>query len=250
MERFAGRVAVVTGASSGIGANIAKDLAEAGMLVVGVARRKDRLEDLAASLSAKGTKGRLEVVQADLSTVEEVHRVFNWVEDNLGGVSVVINSAGVVATNTIQDLDLSEIQNIVTTNVTAVMASCKEAVSSMKKHDIKDGHIININSVAGHVVINMPGMSYSAYTATKYAVTAMCKGLRFDVQRIPGFKIRVTSISPGDVNTEMAHVIYSSDTPECILQTKDVSSAVMYALACPSSVEITELTIQPTGEMC
>lgn len=250
MERFAGRVAVVTGASSGIGANIAKDLAEAGMLVVGVARRKDRLEDLAASLSAKGTKGRLEVVQADLSTVEEVHRVFNWVEDNLGGVSVVINSAGVVATNTIQDLDLSEIQNIVTTNVTAVMASCKEAVSSMKKHDIKDGHIININSVAGHVVVNIPGMSFSAYTATKYAVTAMCKGLRFDVQRIPGFKIRVTSISPGDVNTEMAHVIYSSDTPECILQTKDVSSAVMYALACPSSVEITELTIQPTGEMC
>ncbi|XP_034231398.1 farnesol dehydrogenase-like [Thrips palmi] len=249
MDRFVGRVAVVTGASSGIGANVAKDLVNAGMVVVGVARRKDRLEGLAASLRASGAKGRLEVVQADLSSVEEVGRVFQWVEDNLGGVSVVVNNAAILAHHPIQDLDLLQIQAIIATNVTAVMAGCKLAISSMKKHNIRDGHVINVNSVTGHMVLGHP-TPVSAYTSTKHAITAMSKALRFDVQLIPGFKIRVTSLSPGTVLTDMVPEQHAKSmmAADCILDTKDVSNAVMYALSCPPSVEITELTIQPTGE--
>ncbi|XP_034253734.1 farnesol dehydrogenase-like [Thrips palmi] len=250
MERFAGRVAVVTGASAGIGACIASDLAKAGMVVVGVARRRDRLQDLAASLKACGATGRLEAVQADLSSVEEVRRVFQWVEDNLGAVSVLVNNAAVIHHKPTQELDLTKIQNIIATNLTAVTVGCKEAIGSMKKHDIKDGHIITINSVAGHVVINSPLMSLSLYSSTKHAITALCRGVRFDVQRIPGFKIRVTSLSPGAVDTDMLprQYVKSFADPERILKPSNVSNAVLYALACPPSVEITELTIQPIGE--
>ncbi|XP_034257041.1 11-beta-hydroxysteroid dehydrogenase-like 6 [Thrips palmi] len=249
MERFAGRVAVVTGASSGIGACIASDLAKAGMVVVGVARRKDRLQDLAASLKACGATGRLEAVQADLSSVEEVRRVFQWVEDNLGGVSVLVNNAAIAIQKSVQDMDLADIQSIVATNVTSVTVGCKEAIESMKKHGIKDGHIININSVAGHVVINTPHLSISLYSATKHAITALCKGLRFDVQRIAGFKIRVTSLSPGAVDTDMVPEEFAKTLPpDMLLRPADISNGVLYALSCPSSVEITELTIQPTGE--
>lgn len=93
-------------------------------------------------------------------------------------------------------MDAASTEGIVSTNLTTVILCATEAINSMRKHGIKDGHIININSVAGHVVINPPDgiTSVSAYTATKHAVTALCKGLRFDVQKIPGFKIRVTVV--------------------------------------------------------
>ncbi|XP_052127125.1 farnesol dehydrogenase-like [Frankliniella occidentalis] len=100
MERFAGRVAVVTGASSGIGAQLAEDLVRAGMVVVGVARRLERMQALAAALA--GLRGRLEPLQADLSCADELRRVFTWVDDNLGGISVLVNNAAVATQVAIQ----------------------------------------------------------------------------------------------------------------------------------------------------
>ncbi|XP_052130591.1 farnesol dehydrogenase-like isoform X2 [Frankliniella occidentalis] len=239
MERFAGRVAVVTGASSGIGAQIAEDLVRAGMVVVGVARRVDRLQAQAASLA--GLRGRLEPLQADLSSTDELRRVFKWVDDNLGGISVLVNNAAILSTVPVPDQDPAQSEKLIATNVTAVLIGCSLGVDSMKKHGIKDGHIININSTAGHRVFGSSGGlngSAVAYCASKHATVALTKGLRADLQALKasGFKIRVT---------EFASLITDDDM---ILTTKDVSRAALFVLSLPPAVEITELTIQPTGE--
>ncbi|KAK3927700.1 Farnesol dehydrogenase [Frankliniella fusca] len=251
MERFAGRVAVVTGASSGIGAQIAEDLVRAGMVVVGVARRLERLQALAAKLA--GQPGRLEPVQGDVSTTEGVKRVFKWVDDNLGGISVLVNNAAIAAFTPVQDQDPADIERLVSTNFTAVMVGCTLGVTSMKKHGIKDGHIINVNSIAGHRIFSVSEIgSCVAYASTKHATVAMTKGLRADLQALKpaGYKIRVTSLSPGAVYTEMLPDAFAKMVPEkeMILQAKDVSNAALFALGSPPAVEITELTIQPTGE--
>ncbi|KAK3920846.1 Farnesol dehydrogenase, partial [Frankliniella fusca] len=245
MDRFAGRVAVVTGASCGIGAQIAEQFVKAGILVVGVARREQLLTELAARL--EGEKGKLYPVAADLTREEDIRRLYEWVDDNLGGVSVVVNNAGMLTLTPLQDLDAATVQNVVSLNLTGVMLSCREAILSMKKHGIKDGHIININSVAGHFIHNYQPLSTSVYAPAKHGITALCKALRYDVQALEGYKIRVTSVSPGAVATEMLPKEYTSSMKE-ILQPQDVADAVCYVLSCPPSVEIAELTIRPTGE--
>ncbi|KAK3927702.1 Farnesol dehydrogenase [Frankliniella fusca] len=252
MERFAGRVAVVTGASSGIGAQIAEDLVRAGMVVVGVARRLERLQALAAKLA--GQPGRLEPLQGDVSTTEGVKRVFKWVDDNLGGISVLVNNAAVITFTLVQEQDPADSERMVSTNFTAVLISCTLGVTSMKKHGIKDGHIINVNSVGGHRIVRIPGDMGSAipYTSCKHGTVALTKGLRADLQALKpaGFKIRVTSLSPGAVYTEMIpdEIVDTFKEKEEALQPKDVSNAALFALSSPPAVEITELTIQPTGE--
>ncbi|KAK3927699.1 Farnesol dehydrogenase [Frankliniella fusca] len=252
MERFAGRVAVVTGASSGIGAQIAEDLVRAGMVVVGVARRLERLQALAAKLA--GQPGRLEPLQGDVSTTEGVKRVFKWVDDNLGGISVLVNNAGIIIYTPVQDLDPAESERMVSTNFTSMMIGCSLGVTSMRKHGIKDGHIININSDGGHRMAMLPENlgSCIAYCSTKHATVALTKGLRADLQALKpaGFKIRVTSLSPGFVYTDMIPDEYAKTLPdkESALQTQDVSNAALFVLSSPPAVEITELMIQPTGE--
>ncbi|XP_052131181.1 farnesol dehydrogenase-like [Frankliniella occidentalis] len=251
MERFAGRVAVVTGASSGIGAQIAEDLVRAGMVVVGVARRVDRLQAQAASLS--GLRGRLEPLQADLSSTDELCRVFKWVDDNLGGISVLVNNAAIMPLVAIPDFDPAESEKLVFTNVSAVMIGCTLGIASMKRNGIKDGHIINMNSTAGHRILASPGLgSAVAYCASKHATVALTQGLRADLQALKasGFRIRVTSLSPGAVQTEMLPEGYRKSLPDAdmALRVKDVSTAALYVLGSPPAVEITELTIQATGE--
>lgn len=248
MERFSGRVALVTGVSSGIGEQVARLLVKEGLVVVGVARRQQRLTELAAAL-ADG-RGTLHPLVADVSREDEVRRVYQWIDDNLGGVTVVVNNAAVLSLQPVQDMDVATMMQLINTNVAGVMLSCREALLSMKKHHIKDGHIVNINSLAGHEVLNVAPYSMSAYAATKHAVTALCRGLRFDAHQMTGHKIRVTSISPGNVSTEMTPkgVVESLQDPEGILKPADVANAVLYALSCPQCVEISELTIHPTGD--
>ncbi|KAJ1527932.1 hypothetical protein ONE63_007866 [Megalurothrips usitatus] len=248
MDRFAGRVALVTGVSSGIGAVVAELLVRAGVAVVGVARREQRLQELAAKLA--GEKGKLHPLPADLSRPEEVRRVYQWVEDNLGGVAIVVNNAAVLSLVPLQDTDAAAVQQLVNTNLTSVMLSCREALQSMKKHGTKDGHIINVNSIAGHRAINITPYSVTAYGATKHGITALSQGLRYDAQMMEGFKIRVTSISPGSVSTEMTPpqtLEYMKD-PDDILKATDVAEAILYVLSCPPAVEISELTIHATRE--
>ncbi|XP_069683511.1 farnesol dehydrogenase-like [Periplaneta americana] len=247
MERWSGRVAVVTGTSSGIGAAIAEELVKKGLKVVGLARRVERVQELEKSL--KSAPGKLYPRKCDVTKEEEVKEAFKWVKDNLGGTDILINNAGVGSINTLTDGPVENWRKIFDLNVLALSMCTKEALQSMKEKGVDDGHIVHINSVVGHKVMEQAAM----YSSSKHAVTALTEGLRRELVNQKS-KIRVTSVSPGRVRTEIGQA--SGATPEMLkarkdlptLQSEDVADAVLYVLGAPPHVQIHELMIKPVGE--
>lgn len=194
MDRWIGKTAIVTGASSGIGAAIVIDLIKAGLNVVGLARRKDRIEELREKFPSSAT-GKLYAIKCDLTQESDIKSAFEWVETNLGGVDVLINNAGVIKTMNILDADnTANLRETLDTNVLAVAICTREAFQSMKKNNL-NGHIIHINSYAGHKVPMFLGFypSFNIYPSTKYAVTAMTEVLRQELLSF-GTQIKVTVI--------------------------------------------------------
>ncbi|XP_069683508.1 farnesol dehydrogenase-like [Periplaneta americana] len=247
MERWSGRVAVVTGASSGIGAAIAQELVKKGLKVVGLARRVERVQELANTL--KSASGKLYPLKCDVTKEEEVKEAFQWVKANLGGVHILVNNAGVASDNTLSDGPVEKWRKILDLNVLALSMCTKEALQSMKEKGVDDGHIVHINSVAGHSV----GDRLQMYSASKHAVTALTEGLRRELVNQKS-KIRVTSVSPGAVTTEIAQASeLAPEFKEMIktiphLESEDVADAVLYVLGVPPHVQIHELMIKPVGE--
>lgn len=192
MERWLGKTAVVTGASAGIGAAIAIDLANAGLKVIALARRKERLESLQKSLSAD-CKGAIIAHQCDVTSEAEIKTAFAWIETNFGGVNILVNNAGVLRNTLLLAKDNSkDIRDQVDTNVLAVVWCTREAFHSMKNRGF-DGHIVNINSTSGHSLPWMVGiLDLNVYPATKYAVTALTEVLRQElIQHKTKIKITV-----------------------------------------------------------
>ncbi|XP_025831020.1 farnesol dehydrogenase-like [Agrilus planipennis] len=249
MKRWDGKVAVITGANSGIGAAIVEDLVNLGLKVVGLARRKEKLEELARTLDGK--EGKFYPFQADVTQEESVVKAFQWATENVGPVSILVNSAGLGKPINLTEGKIEDFRKILDTNVLGICIATKEAVQIMKKNNI-DGHVININSVVGHMV--PPIAHYNVYPASKYAVTALTETLRHELRDL-NTKIKVTSISPGLVDTPIFEVNgYNYDNAPILkiaprLQAKDVSDAVLYVLGTPPNVQVTELTIKPLGEL-
>ncbi|KAJ9589358.1 hypothetical protein L9F63_017435, partial [Diploptera punctata] len=236
MDRLEGRVAVVTGASSGIGAAIAEELVKRGLKVVGLARRVEKIEELAAKL--KSEKGELHALKCDVTIEEEIKKSFEYIKIKLGGVHILINNAGVmIFTNTM----IEEWRNMLDINVLALSICTRESIKLMKETDIDDGHIIHINSICGH---SPPSERIVMYAATKHAVTALTEGLRRELIT-QNSKIRVSSISPGMVKTEMPPKSYLENMTS--LNPEDIADAVVYVLGTPQHVQVHELTIRPTG---
>ncbi|PSN53616.1 Farnesol dehydrogenase [Blattella germanica] len=240
MERWAGRVAVVTGASSGIGASITEELVKKGLKVAGLARRVERVEELAKSL--KSEKGSLKALKCDVSKEEEVKETFQWVKNNLGGIDILVNNAGVAFACSPSDGLTEQWKTILDLNVLGLSICTREALNVMKEKGVDDGHIVHINSILGH--IPPPNERIAMYTASKHAVTALTEGLRRDLVNKKS-KIRITSVSPGLVRTEMP-------TKELLekmtsLNPEDIANAVLYALGTPPHVQIHEMTVLPVG---
>nr|CAI5855754.1 unnamed protein product [Callosobruchus analis] len=228
MDRWAGKVAIVTGASSGIGEATAERLVERGMTVVGVARRKDRLDALAQRTNGK--KGKFYPIQGDVSKEEDILNVFKWTRDNLGPVHVLINNAGVVCESGIPDGKTEDWLKTFNVNVIGLCMATREALRDMTNHKI-DGHIFNINSITGHYILGVPKVEI--YTATKHCVTTLTESMRKQMA-MQKLKIRFTSISPGVVDTEIiatsreklgedVHDILNDDTP--MLKAEDIADA-------------------------
>jgi len=253
MDRWSNKVAVVTGASAGIGAAIVIDLVKAGMIVVGLARRVERVEELKSKIPAT-CAGKLHAFKCDLQQEEDVRAAFKWIEETLGGIDVLVNNAGIITQANLVDLDnTAKIKSVIDTNILGVVYCTREAFHSMKKRNV-DGHVITINSIVGHGVpytVTSPFPSFNIYPPTKFAVSAMTEVYRQEFQR-EKTKIKITSISPGAVRTE----IMGPDTPELaemlkdfpILQSEDISAAVLYVLGTPPHVQVHELMIKPIGE--
>ncbi|KAJ9580228.1 hypothetical protein L9F63_004101 [Diploptera punctata] len=242
MDRLEGRVAVVTGASSGIGAAIAQELVKKGVKVVGLARRVEKIEELAAKL--KSEKGELHALKCDVTIEEEIKTSFEYVKSKLGGVHILINNAGLmIYTNTLIDGSTEEWRKMLDINVLALNVCTREAIKLMKEEDIDDGHIVHINSICGH---SPPSEHIVMYAATKHAVTALTEGLRRELVK-QNSKIRVSSISPGMVKTDMAPKFIIESMPS--MNPEDIADAVVYVLGTPQHVQVHELTIRPTGNV-
>ncbi|XP_061387615.1 farnesol dehydrogenase-like [Musca vetustissima] len=246
MERWQNRVAAVTGASSGIGAAIAKDLVNAGLIVVGLARRTQRVEEIRSSL-ATNLQTRLHVVKCDVSDLQSVNEAFDWIEKNLGGVDVLVNNAGTYTAGQLLTMDIGEVEKTLQTNLMGMVYCTRRTYESMQKRQINDGHVVLINSIVGHHVFNLPPgvvAQFNIYPASKHGVTGLTEILRQEFRDLKT-KIKITSVSPGLVDTEIVPESYQG-LP--MLKPEDISAGVMYAIATPPHVQVHELTIKPVGE--
>ncbi|KAJ9585024.1 hypothetical protein L9F63_020634, partial [Diploptera punctata] len=228
MERWIGRLAVVTGTSSGIGAEVAKQLVKKGLNVVGLARRVERVEALAKSLNSE--KGKLHAFKCDVSKEEEVKKVFKWTKENLGSIDILINNAAVGPNCTTIDGPIQKWKDILDINVLGLSICTKEAVNIMKEKGIDDGHIIHINRIGGEPVVE----NHVMYSASKHSVRVLTEGLRRELIK-QNSKIRVTSISPGLVRTEMPPQEMIDNLP--ILECKDIADVIMFVLGTPPHVQ-------------
>ncbi|XP_064425009.1 dehydrogenase/reductase SDR family member 11a isoform X2 [Latimeria chalumnae] len=250
MERWKNRVALVTGASVGIGAAVARALVQHGMKVVGCARSVDKIEKLAAECQSAGFPGTLIPYKCDLSNEEEILSMFSAIKTLHQGVDVCINNAGLARPEPLLSGKSEGWRNMIDVNVMALSICTREAYQSMKERNVDDGHIININSLLGH--IPHPESIVHFYGATKSAVTALTEGVRRELWELKSHT-RVTSISPGLVETEFAFRFLPNDpqlaskayTAIKCLEAVDIANAVIYVLSAPPHVQVSELIIRP-----
>lgn len=179
MDRWSGKVAVVTGASSGIGAAIVVDLVKAGMIVVGLARRKNRVEALKKDIPSDAT-GKLYAVKCDITKDDDIIRAFGWIVFELGSIDVLVNNAGIAKNTTLlEEGNEDELKSVMQTNVWGLIMCTKKTVEIMRRKKIVGGHVININSFLGHYIpAGGQGPKFNVYPASKFAVTALTEVLR------------------------------------------------------------------------
>ncbi|KAG2469355.1 dehydrogenase/reductase SDR family member 11-like [Polypterus senegalus] len=254
MERWKGRVALVTGASVGIGAAIARALVQHGMKVVACARNVDKIEKLEAECQSAGYAGTLFPYKCDLSIEEEILSMFSAIKTLHQGVDVCINNAGLAHAEPLLSGKTKSWRNMIDVNILALSICTREAYQSMKERNVDDGHIININSMSGHRVVPQSYLHF--YSATKYAVTALTEGLRQELREVNNH-IRATAISPGLVETEFAFRLYKNDPEKAAatyenlrcLKAEDIAAAVIYVLGAPPYVQIGDIQLRPTEQI-
>ena len=243
---LAERVALVTGASSGIGAATARVLAAAGAHVAIVARRKDRLEALARDIETHG--GTVLPISADLQREEENRRIVVETEQRFGRVDILVNNAGVMLLGPVATADPEHWRRMFELNVLGLMVSSQAVLAGMRQR--RDGHIVNISSTAGRI----SNANASGYSASKFGVGAFSEGLRKEVYKD---NIRVSVIEPGAVATELREHIPDPATKQAInawaeamrqLQPQDIANAVLYCVTQPAHVNVNEILIRPTDQ--
>lgn len=193
MERWQNRVAVVTGASSGIGSAITIDLVKAGLIVAALARRKERVDEIRASLPVD-LQNRLHPIKCDVSDMKSVNEAFDLIEMKLGIVEVLINNAGTYKAGQLLTMDIETLQQTLQTNVMGIVYCTRRAFQSMQKASANQGHVVLINSIVGHGIFNPPPgsiSSFNIYPPTKHAVTALTEILRQEFRDLKT-KIKIT----------------------------------------------------------
>jgi NADP-dependent 3-hydroxy acid dehydrogenase YdfG len=222
-------VLLITGASTGIGAETARHAAQAGHRVVLGARSQDKLEALAEEL---GGPERALAVRCDVTEWADNEALVAAALEAFGRVDVVFANAGFGAKRGWLEETPEHWRAMVLTNVLGAAYTARAAIPALKE---SSGHLLITSSVAGR-----RALSGSLYSATKHAVTAMAEALRQDLD---GTGIRVTSIEPGMVDTP-----FFDDRPTGALQAADIARAVLYAISQPPHVDVNEILIRPTSQ--
>lgn len=245
MERWRGKVAVVTGASAGIGRAVARALAEDGLKVAALARRTERLDELAAALPGRDVLP----LACDVRDERQIQAAFARVGEAWGGVDVLVNNAGLGHKSPLASGSTEHWREMLEVNVLALCVCTREALSSMRARG-DDGHVIHISSLSGHRVPSASGV----YSATKYAVRSLTESLRLELRAL-GSAIRVSAISPGFVETEFAPLFHKR--PEAAAETygrypvltpEDIAESVRYVLGAPAHVQVHDILLRPTQQ--
>jgi len=242
-----GKVAVVTGASSGIGEATALTLARAGAAVALGARRKDRLDALAERISGEG--GRAHVRAVDLSDESAAAAFIQEAHDELGGLHILVNNAGVMLLGPVAGADTAEWRQMIEINLLGLLWCTHAAFPLMAQGG--GGDIVNLSSVAGRRAT----AGGAVYNMTKFGVHAFSEALR---QEALHSKVRVTVVAPGFVETELqGHnknplvqqgVTKMREQIGEVLKADDIASAIAFAVSQPAHVCINELLVRPTGQ--
>jgi NADP-dependent 3-hydroxy acid dehydrogenase YdfG len=249
--RLDGTVALVTGASSGIGEATAAELARQGAAVALAARRRDRLEDLASRLRENGA--RTTVLEADVGDQAQAESAVAQTVKELGRLDILVNNAGVMLLGPVQDAPLEEWQRMVQVNLLGLLycthAALPHLLSAARDSERGCADVVNISSVAGRVARSGSGV----YNLTKHGVGAFSESLR---QEVTGRHVRVSIVEPGAVDTELA----SHNRPEVLesigkrfgsierLVSEDIADAIGYIVTRPRRTAINELLIRPTEQ--
>ncbi|MER8534485.1 SDR family NAD(P)-dependent oxidoreductase [Mesorhizobium sp. M1005] len=242
---LAGKVALVTGASSGIGEATAVALAAAGAKVAIAARRADRLEALAARIEEAG--GAALRIEADVTSNDDVTAMVDKVVAEWGRLDILVNNAGVMLLSPAADAELDDWRRMVELNLLALMGVTKAALPHLRA---AKGHIVNVSSIAGRVA--NPGAS--GYAATKFGVVGFSESLRREVY---ADKVRVTVIEPGLVRTELGDHVTNPAAKAGLdqrlaameaLTAEDIAAAILYAVGQPAHVNVNEIVIRPTDQ--
>jgi NADP-dependent 3-hydroxy acid dehydrogenase YdfG len=241
-----GKVAIVTGASSGIGYATCLALSKAGARVAAGARRTDKLESLGKEIAKNG--GEILIQKLDVTKKAECDSFVDAAAKKWGMVDILVNNAGLMPLSFFKSLKVDEWDRMIDVNIKGVLYCTAAAIPHMLAK--KSGHIVNISSVAGRVVFP----AGSVYCATKHAVTALSEGLRQEFSTRSN--IRVTCIEPGVVATELTNTITDKSLEKFVEATKqmealyaeDIANAILFAVESPSHMNVNEILVRPTTQ--
>jgi NADP-dependent 3-hydroxy acid dehydrogenase YdfG len=250
-QRLSGTTALVTGASSGIGAATARALAAEGAAVALVARRKDRLDTLAAEIGKQG--GRAIAMEIDVTREDQARDAVERTARELGRLDVVINNAGVMLLGPIENAPVEEWERMVRLNLLGLLyvahAALPHLLRAAEGAPRRVADLVNVSSVAGRIARNGSGV----YNLTKFGVGAFSESLR---QEVTKRHVRVSLMEPGAVATELADHIRPGVREQAMkrfadmerLEAEDIADAITYIVTRPRRVAVNELLIRPTEQ--
>ncbi|KEY40535.1 SDR family oxidoreductase [Pantoea agglomerans] len=234
------KVILITGASSGIGAGIARELAKTDAILLLGARRESRLAALAEELQFNGAEVAIKAL--DVTRREEVTQFVEYALERWGRVDLMINNAGIMPLSPMASLRVEEWEQMIDVNIKGVLYGIASVLPTMLAH--QRGHIINIASIGALAV----SPTAAVYCATKFAVRAISDGLRQE-----NSQLRVTCVHPGVVESELASTITDPAAAEAMqhyraiaLQPDAIGRAVRYAIEQPEEVDVNEIVVRPT----
>jgi NADP-dependent 3-hydroxy acid dehydrogenase YdfG len=242
-----GKVAAITGASSGIGEATALALAEQGCAVALAARRTERIDDLAERILAAGGKARS--FETDVTDEQQANAFVAGAHEHLGGLDILVNNAGVMLLGPVAGADTSEWRRMLEVNGLGLLYCTHAALPLMGAAG--SGHIVNVSSVAGRTA----GMGAGVYNFTKWGVVGFTEALR---QECSHANVRVTAIEPGFTDTELhghnKHPMVVERMERMrekygeLLEASDIADAIAWAVTRPNRVNVNEILIRPTGQ--
>jgi NADP-dependent 3-hydroxy acid dehydrogenase YdfG len=241
---LAGKIALVTGASSGIGAAAAEVLASAGATVVVAARRLDRLEALVHQIESRG--GKAFALPGDVTDEQTAQGLVTGTVSRFGRLDILVNSAGVIDSGGVENADMARYRRVVDINLLGTLYTCHAAIGPMRAQG--GGDIINISSTAGRRAAAL----FNAYAASKFGLTGMTEAMRQEVGR---YGIRVCIIEPGATTTEVSagvgdpnyrKFIQEHVSKEGAMKPEDVAGAILFVVSLPPRANVSQLLIRPT----